>query len=545
MDRPTRPDLASAPLLPTTASTPRAETPGPAPSHRARPSRRVAGRWLASLLGLLAAGALPARADIPATPVMTLYRFNGPLEVPYYAADAFGRTGTASPAGTLWQGTSVIPCLVVRDSRPLADADGTPYVGFEIVVDARRAEPYDTARFKDAVAGRKALRVANHHCPPDVDRVLDIRRLYVLEKPPSFDPPASAPNEASGGTGLDGIVRAFHAAPACAEAHARLVGRRAALARAWDAFGRENPGRWSNDELARARNLDYVMRTAIYEGHLDRGCGAYGACERNVIALSIRNRGRDRCTRSQGCRFPGDFEGAASSVSQYNIWDEFLTQVSGLTSCFLRPDLASHPGYVKVRAMYAQNVGDVERILYGSDDDLAAVFPDGGGAPRTAMRHYYHPPAMGKCLPGHPRVEYMSGAVARDGDDFALIAGTRIEVGARRDAGYVFREALVTADPAGDVVEIVDRYPGFVVDGRKVSLAPSSGCRPYGTPSGCRFDRVGRHRKVPGWLDSGRPVALTCRVRSRGEACDREPALETVRVGGACDVEMQPVAGVP
>jgi hypothetical protein len=500
-------------------------------------------RLLVALLVVLAAP-LPARADIPATPVMTLYRFNGPLEVPYYDVDDFARRGPVKPAGTLWQGSSVIPCVVVRDGHPLVDADGTPWVGFEVVVDARRAEPYDTARFKDTVARRKGLRVANHHCPDDVQHVIDIRRLYLLEKPPSFDPPTIEKNAPAGGEGLDAIVRAFHASAACAEAHQRLVGRRAALARAWDTFAQATARRWPADEIARARNLDYVMRTALYEGHLDRGCSAYGACERNVIALSIRNRGRSGCTPSQGCRFPGDFEGVASSVSQYNIWDEFLTQTSGLTSCFLRPDLANHPDYVKVRAMYAQSVGDVERILYGSDADLTALFPEASAA-RTAMRHYYHPPAMGKCFPDHPRVEYISGAVARRGGDFALIAGTRIEVGAKRDDGYLFQEALVHAKPAGDVVEVVDRYPGFVIDARKVSLRPSSGCRPYGTPSGCRFPRVGRHRKVPSWLAQGTPVTFACRVRASGPACDGPPALETVRLGGACDVEMQPVAGVP
>jgi hypothetical protein len=418
-------------------------------------------------------------------------------------------------------------------------------VGFEIVVDSRRAGPADTARFRDAVAKQQAMRVENHHCAAGVDRVIDVRRLAVIGKPPSFDPPPAGSGKADVGAGLDGIVRAFHASPACAGAGERLVGRREALARAWDAFGRANPGRWSTDDIGRARNLDYVMRTALFEGHLDRGCSGYGACERNVVALSIRNRGRDRCKPSQGCRFPGDFEGVASAVAQYNIWDEFLTQVSALTSCFLRPDLAHHPDYAKLRAMYAQNVADVERILYGSDDDLAAVFPAVAGAPRTALRHYYHPPAMGKCLPDHPRVDYVTGAVARRGDDFALIAGTRIEVGAPRDEGYLFREALLDAVPAGDVVRMADRYPDFIVDGRKVSLAPPSGCRPYGTPSGCRFERVGRHRKVPSWLNSGQPVVVTCRVRSAGETCDRDPTPETVLIGGACDVEMQPIAGVP
>ncbi|MCW5891141.1 MAG: hypothetical protein KIT14_11405 [bacterium] len=501
-------------------------------------------RRLLPLLILVAAGGVPARADVPAAPVMTVYRFNGPLDVPYYGADAVARSGATTPAGTLAQGTSVVPCLVVRDGRPLVDAGGTPWVGFEIVVDARRAERADTARFKATVAQRKTMRVANHHCPPGVSRVLDVRRLAVIEKPPSFDPPAAGRAEPAGGTGLDAVVRAFHASSQCAEAHDRLMGRRAALARAWDAFGRANAGRWPAAEIARARNLDYVMRTALYEGHLDRGCTAYGACERNVIALSIRNRGREGCTPSQGCRAVGDFEGVASAVSQYNIWDELLTQTSGLTSCFLRPDLVGHPDYLKLRAMYAQNVGDVERILYGDADDLAAVFPDSTGA-RTAMRHYYHPPAMGKCFPDHPRVEFMSGAVARRGDDFVLIAGTRIEVGTARDGGYLFREALVTAGPTGDAVEVVDRYPGFVVDGRKVSLAKPAGCRPYGTPAGCRFERIGRHRKVPSWLDAGRAVALTCRIRARGETCNRPPTLETARVGGVCDVEMQPVAGVP
>jgi hypothetical protein len=153
----------------------------------------------------------------------------------------------------------------------------------------------------------------------------------VVDKPPSFDPPSLATpiaeRDASGGTGLDGIVRAFHGSAACADAHARLVGRRASLARAWDAFAHANPGGWSAADLARARNLDYVMRTALYEGNLDRGCSAYGACERNVIALSIRNRGREGCTASVSCSFQGDFEGVASSVSQYNVWDELLTQV--------------------------------------------------------------------------------------------------------------------------------------------------------------------------------------------------------------------------
>ena len=180
----------------------------------------------ALLIGLLAAA--PARA-IPATPLMTVYRFDAPLEVPYYDADRFLRSGPSAPVGSLAQGTSVIPCLVLRGGRPVTDRDGTPYVGFEIVVDARQATPEATARFTAVAAERQALRVVNHHCADDVRNVIDVRALVARDAPPRFDPPpGSVPpaSAAQGGSELDQLVRAFHASPQCAAANARLIGRR-------------------------------------------------------------------------------------------------------------------------------------------------------------------------------------------------------------------------------------------------------------------------------------------------------------------------------
>jgi hypothetical protein len=492
-----------------------------------------------------------ALAGIPATPVMTLYRFGGSLEMPYYEAARFARDGTLVRAGTLAQGTSVVPCLVMRDGRPATDSSGTPYVGFEIVVDSRRATPAATARFNEVSSRQKARAVADHHCPPGTEFVLDIRNLYALDKPPQFEPPRAAPGERAvrgesrGQSELDRIVRAFHDSPRCLEANRVLIGRRDALRRGWDAFVADGASRWPTRSLERARQLDYVMRTALYEGHLARGCSAYGACERNVIALSIRNRGRERCQRGQGCRFAGDFEGVASSVSQYNIWDEFLTQTSGLTACFLRSDLATAERTARLQAMYSQNVADVERILFGDESELRATF--GGASPDelVRLRHYYHPPAMGKCFPNEPRLEYISGAVAERDGHFALIANTRILVDEPKGRGYLFRLAIVDEEPTRDRVRGVDRYPGFVIDGRKVALGRSSGCTPYGAPRGCRWDAIGRYRKTPSWLSSGDALQLTCRVRSRGEACAQDVRAETVRVGGPCDIAMQPVAGVP
>jgi len=511
-------------------------------TRRGRDERRFG---LSAALHVLLLVYAARAAAIPATPVMTVYQFNGPLEIPYYDADAFARRGPVSPAGTLTQGSAVIPCLVVRGGAPLTNDGGTPYVGFEVVFDARGATPDAAARFEETSDRRAEMRVRDHRCPPGIRHVIDVRKLAAIRKAPRFDPPWVASAAAPTRRDVDAALRGFHASRQCAGANRSLVGRREALQRAWDDFIAANRDAWPPGLLDAAKQLDYVMRTAIYEGHLDRGCSAYGACERNVIALSIRNRALERCQRGQGCRFRGDFQGVASAVAQYNIWDEVLTQVSGLTSCFLRPDLVTSETYARLRARYEQSRPDVERILFGTEGDMAAVFAGPPTAQLKQLRHYYHPPAMGACFPGHPRVEYISGAVAKKGTSFALIANTRVQVDAARPGGYLFRRAVVEQKEDRDDVRFADDYPGFVLDGRKVELRRPSRCAPYGTPAGCRFKSVGRHRKTPSWLSAGAPLQLSCRIQARGERCDQPPVAEGVKVGGVCDTAMQPIAGVP
>ncbi|MGR9106342.1 MAG: hypothetical protein ACU843_05350, partial [Gammaproteobacteria bacterium] len=444
---------------------------------------------------------------ISAAPVMTLYRFNADLTSPYYSIESFLRNSNPVPAGTLAQGTSVIPCLVIRNGAPLTDSSGTPYVGFEIVVDSRTATHVSTEIFKQAFARQKELKVENHHCGPSVQFVIDVRNLYILSKAPFFDPEPLGQSETPIGPEeihgqLDEIVHAFHASSDCRNANRMLIGRREALNRAWEAFIRGNLQRWPKPQLERAKHLDYTLRTAIYEAHLDRGCNAYAACERNIIALSIRNRGRETCAASQGCRYPGDFQGVASKVSQYNIWDEYLTQITGLTSCFLGsyPD---NPYYKKISSMYRQNVGEVERILYGDDATLGSIFAKSSTSDLKSLRHYYHAPAMGKCFPQYPRVEYISGAIAKKDLDYALVANKRIQVDSPVGNGYLFHEFVLQEEMYQDNIAIEDNYPGFVIDGRKVTLQQSGGCTPYGIPGGCRFDTINRYRKTPSWLNAG------------------------------------------
>jgi len=505
-------------------------------------------------LSLLLAAVAAWSAEIPATQVMTLYRFNGALDIPYYDIASFGRSGPSATAGALAQGTSVVPCLPIRDGQPLTDDQGVPYVGFQMVVDARTATPAAAARYTQVARERQALRVANHHCEAGVRHVLDVRNLYAMDKPPLFEPArssASSPPSAQAQGDLDRIIRAFHNSPSCASVNQSLTGRPAALKNAWNLFIAASRQTWSEESLQRAKHLDYTMRTALFEAHLDRGCSAYGACERNIIALSIRNRGLESCNRSQGCGAPGDFQGVATKVSQYNIWDEYLAQVSGLTACYLRNDLATGGSeaalyFKKLHSMYAQNLAEVQRILYGSDQDLAAVFPGNSLADLKGLKHYYHAPAMGKCFPQYDRIEYISGAVARKGNDFVLIANTRIQVGQQTTGGYFFRRFAVREEAARDVAAITDSYPGFVIDSRRVSLKETpSRCVPYGIPNGCTFKEIGRYRRAPSWVNAGKPLAVICRAVDQGEQCQAPGGqTQSVKVGGTCDTEMRPFTGI-
>jgi hypothetical protein len=138
----------------------------------------------------------------------------------------------------------------------------------------------------------------------------------------------------------------------------------------------------------------------------------------------------------------------------------------------------------------------------------------------------------------------MSGAVAENGADHALIANTRIKVGDKVGSGYRFREMRFDMEDWGDAIRIEDNYPGFIVDGRKVRLGGGGGCTPYGVSSGCSFSKVGRWRRTPNWLTAGRPLALTCSIQDRGESCRGGGREQRVTLGGACDVDMLPVSRV-
>ena len=131
---------------------------------------------------------------------------------------------------------------------------------------------------------------------------------------------------------------------------------------------------------------------------------------------------------------------------------------------------------------------------------------------------------MGKCFPDNPQVEFMAGAVAGNGENFALLANTRIEVGEKAEGGYLFRDVVVRDEDGRDALQVLDHYRGFVVDGRKVTQRGATGCLPYGIPRSCRLDSIGRYRRTPGWLKTGDALEIHCSVPDRGSSVRRAPS---------------------
>ena len=124
------------------------------------------------------------------------------------------------------------------------------------------------------------------------------------------------------------------------------------------------------------------------------------------------------------------------------------------------------------------------------------------------------------------------------------LAKYMIQAGDKVGSDYSFRTFVLHEEDERDTVEFHNDYPGFLVDGRKVSLSTATGCTPYGVPAGCRVEEVGRYRKTPFWLDGGKPLGLTCTIAQRGESCVGPAQSVTVQVGGTCDTQMRPVSGV-
>ena len=385
--------------------------------------------------GLLALSLSPAAAEIPATPVMSLYQFNGAREVPYYAVDDFRAQWPGRPAGTLAQGTSLIPCLVIRDGEPLTDAKGTPYVGFELVVDARKATGQRTrmpssAPSPGARGSWYAIITAARRCSTSSTCASSMpwRRRHS-----STRPEAGGRQEAGKG-GLDAIVRAFHNSSQCADANRSLLGRRGGPGVGLGGFSSDQSrrlvrGDWPGPRGSTTRCAPPCSRVTWSAAATPMG----PASATSLPCPSAIAPGRAAPAR-QGCRRNGDFQGVSSNVSQYNIWDEYLTGISGLTSCYP----ARRPGR---RALLRQAPGHVrpEPAGRGGHPVRQRRGPARGSSPGRRSRTSRicatttMPRPWASAFPTTTGSSSSPGPWPRKGGDFALIANTRIQ--RRRQGG--------------------------------------------------------------------------------------------------------------
>jgi len=184
------------------------------------------------------------------------------------------------------------------------------------------------------------------------------------------------------------------------------------LQQGWSRFGAENATRWSSEALGR-------------RGSSTSRCGRPSSRDtstadamRTVLASATSSRcpsviGRaNRAASGQGCVSSATSKAWRRMFRSYNIWDEYLTQVT-------RPDLLLPAPRHRRQRRQARRHPCAPRspmssaILFGDDRDLEAVFPRSSLGNLKALRHYYHPPAMGKCFPDYPQVEFMAGRGGR------------------------------------------------------------------------------------------------------------------------------------
>jgi hypothetical protein len=538
---------------------------------------------------------------------MSVYKWASQLKLPVYAPNRLPINGAKpKPAGYLRQGTKLLPCIVMRGGQPIPHARAQPFVGYEVLLDEpdtsgmntnsltkyQDALPDRLAAFRRQVDSLKDTRVPSHECAKGyAGPVINARLLVKLSRaPPAFREPkrekvVTAEDTTSqvralvtGPDQVRELATIYHDSKFCASVNKHVHGRRNRMLQSWrdfvDLVESLRPEMKVSARLA--SQADIVARTATFEGDLVHGCTAHGLCEIDLITLSVRNRGdHTRCSNGDkqfACKYKGDYASAAASVTQYNIWDHLFTMKDSITSCYLRSDLSPERSYAgpwldrfgevsddarakyrKEQARFSAAFSRTELILSTPRAELKNLFRAENEADIHELRHYFHPKAMGKCLPRDPRQEYMPAAYVKRGDSFFLLLRERVLVGASiRDPvlgqAFEFSLAEVASDSSGvERVIPTTPMPDVLVASSRVALGTPSRCTPYGVEASCKFDKVLRHRRTPPWLTSGTAARVTCRNVPDGPKDCSSPAADVrpVTLGGRCSIDFMPMSRVP
>lgn len=228
---------------------------------------------------------------------------------------------------------------------------------------------------------------------------------------------------------LEAALKQFHSSICMVEG----VGR-AALLQKWKKFVDSKQGARAKQIALNAQHVDMVARTIMGEAQNEDHLFDPGelqtlkknvfhpkavSCQRDIIALSIRNRALTKKFKSYGHQYFGDFTGAASTGHQYNAWFANLVPHSNyrITSCFY----SDKKGYLDARkksdSAYGNSIARYESVIrrlpiilgmVGKEEQAAAtdssyltkVFQaephknipaEENAQALSNYRHYYHP----------------------------------------------------------------------------------------------------------------------------------------------------------
>lgn len=456
---------------------------------------------------------------------------------------------TFKPIGRLERHQALRPKIILRDGKPLTH-NGAIHIGFDLE-DGGKA-PLGVVAIKDLTVV-KPLHVSEPErikIEPELMRALTAQ-LDQLSKG-AFCKASHYANK----TEMD-LLEEFHNTH-CPEINRDGKGNRSELLlQTWDRFIEEK-GKVSakaRELAAKAKELDIVTRTALYESSYDLGCTAKGTCEKDLVILSIKNRAEsskcDKGNRLFNCGFRKDYIGVATSPSQYNVWMESFALVTHVTGCFLRRDLQANAnpkatwktpkgeidkekeeGFQKRIVMYKDTLLRTKKILGANDTELQEIF--GNGPDVRKILYYYHPGSMEKCNPKtYARSAWVEAAYAKVGSAYTLVRRERIMPGLQRDGILAFEVYNIDGDPTS-------LYPNVVLNEKDVDFTHGYACVPQGirencsTPSGQTI-----YRKAPKWsLEPSQEYAsIQCpQAQDRGLDCNPTVAQRSpVRFSGACD----------
>lgn len=345
------------------------------------------------------------------------------------------------------------------------------------------------------------------------------------------------------------------------------------LKKEWDEFIKMQPSEADKKAALRAREIDEVSRTVLYETHplgtLDtkepQACGndedcPASACERKVITLSIYNRGTHPGCKSGthyfGCKYMKDFAGAATKPSQYSIWNPTLTSTY-MATCFLKDGLDKSPKLdkdYKLRVMqYKKVVDTITDTLYAENPYRGIEYKESGKGAQKGIkefRHYYHPQGMIGCFQETFNNQYTTQVayVEKNGNFGPLVLETIVpDDTSKEKTTFRFHKWNKPKNMNSEnVTYSLARYEnedGWLISKDQIEkLNLRYNCTNMGlsvltvNPQACKEVEKKHSFTSPLWAiePPAKRASFTCTIGKK-----------QVTLGGECDVKFQPISGVP